>query len=138
MRRQRARETAFLLMYRMDMGHLNLDEAKECVERVPDVDIWQYSQKLAETVLRQQAEIDRILHAHSPEWSVERMSSTDRSILRLAVGELLFLRDAPVGVLIDQALRLAEKYGGEESSHFVHGVLGAILRDEPADVADPR
>lgn len=138
MRRQKARETAFLLLYRMDMGHLSLEEAMECVERVPDADIWQYSQKLTNTVCQQQEEIDRILQAHSPQWSVERMSSTDRSILRLAVGELLFLQDAPVRVLIDQALHLTEKYGGEESCHFVHGVLGAILRDEQADVADPR
>jgi N utilization substance protein B len=138
MRRQKARETAFLLLYRMDMGHLSLEEAMECVERVPDADIWQYSQKLVKTVQQEQATIERILQAHSPQWSVERMSSTDRSILRLVVGELLFLRDAPVGVLIDQALRLSEKYGGEESSRFVHGVLGAIVRDEPENVADPR
>jgi N utilization substance protein B len=136
MRRQKARETALLLLYRMDMGGLTLEDAIECVEKKPDGDIWQFALELAEAVTAHRSEIDQALEAHSPEWRVERMTSTDRSLLRLVTGELLFLRDTPRAVLVDQALKLAEKFGGLESTHFVHGVLGAIMRDEHEDRPD--
>lgn len=79
------------------------------------------------------AEIDRELEAHLENWRLERLSSIDRGILRLAAVELLFFDDVPPRVAIQEAIHLAEAYGGDESSRFVNGVLDALYRRAAVD-----
>jgi N utilization substance protein B len=80
------------------------------------------------------ADIDARLEDAAQNWSVERMASLDRDVMRLAVGELLWATDSPVEVVINEAVELAKKYGTPDSGRFVNGVLarfapeGARLR----------
>ncbi|MEB3224034.1 MAG: transcription antitermination factor NusB [Candidatus Sericytochromatia bacterium] len=69
------------------------------------------------------AEIDARLQDAAQNWSVDRMASLDRDVLRLAVGELLWASDTPVEVVINEAVELAKKYGTQDSGRFVNGVL---------------
>lgn len=69
------------------------------------------------------AEIDKRLEEAAQNWSVERMASLDRDVLRIAVGELLWAKDVPVEVAINEAVELAKKYGTPDSGRFVNGVL---------------
>lgn len=133
MRRQKARETAFLLFFRMDMGRLTLEEAKEFVEKKPDPDIWEYALWLAKGTQENLSEIDGIISSHSHDWELDRMVSTDRNILRLAVFELLHGKDVPPAVITDQALKLANKFGTPTSAKFINGILGAILRERSGE-----
>lgn len=133
MRRQKARETAFLLLYRMDMGRLTLEEASEFVEKRPDPDIWDYALNLAKGALENLSEIDRLISHHSHGWELDRMVSTDRNILRLAVFELLYGKEIPPAVITDQALKLANKFGTPTSAKFINGILGAILREKSGE-----
>ena len=73
-------------------------------------------------------EIDRILQELLENWRLERLSSIDRQVLRLAAAEILYLDDIPPRVSIQEAIRVAETYGGDESVRFVNGVLDALLR----------
>ena len=68
-------------------------------------------------------EIDTLINSKAKGWTTERMGKVDLSILRLAVYELLFDEEIPQGVAINEAVELAKKYGQEESSAFVNGVL---------------
>lgn len=84
---------------------------------------------LAEGALAHQAEIDRYIGRVAPAFPVDQMPLTDRTALELAVCELLYLRDAPVKVIINEAVELAKTYGGENSGRFVNGVLGTIAEN---------
>jgi len=74
------------------------------------------------------AESDRLIVAHAQNWRLERMSAVDRNILRLAVYELLD-NQAPVPVIIDEALEIARRFSGEESVPFINGVLDAVRKE---------
>ena len=73
-------------------------------------------------------EIDAKLNAVSSGWKTTRMSKVDLSILRLAVYEMLYDDAIPVGVAINEAVEMAKKYGGEDSSSFINGILGKLAR----------
>ncbi len=75
-------------------------------------------------------EIDAILNETSKGWKTSRMSTVDLCILRLAVYEMLFDEEIPVGVAINEAVELAKRYGGEDSGSFVNGILGKIAKSE--------
>ncbi|HEY9720748.1 MAG TPA: transcription antitermination factor NusB [Oscillatoriaceae cyanobacterium] len=78
-------------------------------------------------------DVDKRLAEAAKNWSVERMASLDRDILRLAVAELLYVREVPVEVAINEAVELAKKYGTQDSGRFVNGVLSRFA-DEAAAV----
>ncbi len=73
-------------------------------------------------------EIDRLLDETSVGWTTSRMSRVDLAILRLGAYELLYDETIPTGVAINEAVLLAKKFGGEDSSSFINGILGKIQR----------
>lgn len=81
-------------------------------------------------------ELDQVLNEYSRGWKTSRMSRVDLTALRLAVYELKFEEDMPVGVAINEAVELAKCFGGEDSGSFVNGVLGKIVsgrKDDPVE-----
>jgi N utilization substance protein B len=81
---------------------------------------------------------DELLVAHAAGWPIDRMQPVDRSILRLGVFELLQRSEVPPAVAISEALVLAARFGGNESTAFVNGVLDAVRRAMlPGDAAKP-
>ena len=94
-----------------------------------------FTRALVEGVSDHLDEIDRTIAAHSEGWTVDRMASVDRTVLRVAAYELAFGRDVPVGVAIDEAVRAAKDLSTEDSGRFVNGVLGKIARELDPDQA---
>ena len=77
-------------------------------------------------------EVDRALLDALENWRMDRLSALDRGVLRLAAVELLHVDEVPPKVTIQEAIRLAEQYGGQDSPRFVNGVLDALYkRDRP-------
>lgn len=76
-------------------------------------------------------EIDSMIREAADNWRLERLTRVDRCILRLGVAELLFVEDVPPKVAIQEAIRLAGQYGGDQSPRFVNGVLDAIYKAHP-------
>jgi transcription antitermination protein NusB len=87
-----------------------------------------FTRELVEGVGDHLSELDREIGARSEGWSVDRMASVDRTILRVAAYELLVGRQTPVGAAIDEAVRAAKELSTEDSGRFVNGVLGKIAR----------
>lgn len=86
-----------------------------------------YAQQLIGGVQEARAAIDSLLEEYSENWTVERMPSLDRAVLRLACYEMACVDEVPVSVAINEAVDLAKEFGGEDESHrFVNGVLGRI------------
>jgi len=85
--------------------------------------------------------IDRALQGALQNWRLDRLSALDRGVLRIGAAELLHMEDVPPKVAIQEAIRLAEAYGGDESPRFVNGVLDALYKQahgEPAGEAEAR
>ncbi len=81
-------------------------------------------------VVSHKDEIDKLLNEASEGWKTSRMSKVDLSILRLAVYEMNYDSDVPVGVAINEAVEIAKKYGGDDSGAFINGVLGKIAKEK--------
>lgn len=104
-----------------------LIETGRCLEE--DGPLSDYAIALIKGVEEKMGDIDARLEESSDNWSVSRMPVVDRSILRIAVYEMLYVDDVPVSVAINEAVELAKAFGGEdESPRFVNGVLGKIAR----------
>jgi transcription antitermination protein NusB len=90
-----------------------------------------YMEKLLDGILGKQSELDLIITKAAPEWPIERISPVDRNILRLGLFELLFAdrKEVPAKVAINEAIELAKQFGGDNSSRFVNGVLGAVYKE---------
>ncbi len=90
-----------------------------------------FMEKLLTGVLGKQPELDLVIGKAAPEWPIDRISPVDRNILRLGLFELLFSErsEVPAKVAINEAIELAKQFGGENSSRFVNGVLGAVYKE---------
>ncbi len=86
---------------------------------------------LAELVLKKTSIIDEIIKKAAPDWPLEKISVVDRNILRIGLTELLFgdRNEVPPKVAINEAIELAKTFGGENSSKFINGVLGAVYKE---------
>jgi N utilization substance protein B len=87
-----------------------------------------YVELLLETLQDNLPDVDRALKTSLENWRLERLSVMDRSILRLAATEMLFLEEIPPKVSIQEGIHLAEAYGGKDSPRFVNGVLDALFK----------
>lgn len=109
-------------------------ESGRCIEQ--DEPLSDYALKLIKGVEENRALIDEQLESTSENWTVARMPILDRTILRLATYEMLFVKDVPISVSINEAVELAKDFGGEEDSpRFVNGVLGRIAKRIEAEKA---
>jgi len=88
-----------------------------------------FGRELVEGVAARAAEIDELLGRFAEEWTVERMTALDRTILRVACFEVLHRPDIPTAVAIDEAVEAAKTLSTEESAGFVNGILGRIARE---------
>ena len=85
-----------------------------------------FSKELVLGVCDKTKELDQLLSLASKNWRIERMPGLDRSILRLAIFELLFMTDIPPKVSINEAVEMGKKFGSEDSGSFINGVLDNI------------
>jgi N utilization substance protein B len=129
--RRRGRELVFRLLYQADLTHdsiATLWKAAREAERLPG-EADEYVDALVGALEDDLPELDRRIGLALERWNFERLAATDRSVLRLAMAELVHLPGTPARVLIDEAVAIARKYGREESGKFVNGVLDRLARD---------
>jgi N utilization substance protein B len=86
----------------------------------------EYIREKAQKVAEKAQEIDALLNTHTTGWKTSRMNKVDLTILRLAVYEMKWDEDVPVGVAIDEAVELAKKYSSDEGPAFVNAVLAKL------------
>lgn len=105
-----------------DITALNIEQF------APGMEDKQFVLSLVDGVEKSLPAIDAIIVETAPEWPLEQISSIDRSVLRLGVYELQFLKEVPPKVAINEAVELAKTFGGESSGKFVNGVLGTLFK----------
>lgn len=90
-------------------------------------DVKEYINKIANEFKAHKDEIDEQIKKFAFGWDINRLVKMDKDILRIAICELLYVKDAPVKVVIDEAVELAKKYSTDDSSTFVNGILGKVV-----------
>jgi len=125
MKRRIAREKALQSIFQIDM---NETSPKDAIDYVLDGEASDdYLEKLVEGVTEHIEEMDSILTKHLEKWTVDRLATVDRNILRVAVYEMIHCKeDVPVNVVINEALEIAKIYGDESSSKFINSVLSKV------------
>ena len=131
--RRIAREVALQSLFQIDFNSCEAEVAVDAAlteheeENAPKAR--DYALLLVQVVLDNKEAIDARLGEYAIDWTVERMSATDRNILRVAVYEMLFAEQAVAcGIAINEAVEVAKAYGTEESPRFVNGVLGKLAK----------
>lgn len=88
-----------------------------------------FSEKLIKGVFDNLSQIDTYIKKYAPQWPIKQITLVDRNILRIGIFELIFLKETPPKVAINEAIEVAKTFGGHTSGKFVNGVLGAIYED---------
>ncbi len=124
---------------RFDMAEVLARNIRRYSEMVDDRE---FIERLVKGVNAHQQELDDVLQPVAPDWPIAHIARMDRIVLRIGVYELLHEKDVPPKVVINEAVELAKAFGGENSSKFVNGVLGTVLRnkeeaDKPTEKVKP-
>jgi N utilization substance protein B len=122
LRRRTARKQAFLALYQSDINERPLEDTLR-LWRLYRGEFEEYALSLTEGVAREREDLDARLSEVSIGWTVRRMSAVDRTILRLALYEMLYVEDVPPDVAINEAVELATGFSGDEAPAFIGGVL---------------
>lgn len=124
MKRHAAREKAFQLLFQLDLNDI---EPQSEEEEQTNQD--EFLQEVVTGVASNQQKIDMIIAENLQNWSLSRVATVERTILRIAVYEIHYLEEIPTKVSINEAVELAHKYGDEKSGRFVNGVLSRITEN---------
>jgi len=134
--RQRSRQVALQALYARDFAHPQQADGgagiQELFERLAqNFDLPEgardFALKLVSGTTSELSDIDELLAANAINWKISRMAAVDRNVLRLGIYELT-KTDTPVSVILDEAIQLARRFGGESSPSFVNGVLDAVAK----------
>jgi len=133
--RRKARKRALDVLFEADLRGTDVAEllTERTAEAAPPVA--PYAQQLVEGVVAHQDEIDGLISEHARDWTLPRLPGVDRALLRIAIYEVLYCPDVPNAVAIDEAVELAKSLSTDESPNFLNGVLGAVVRARPIELA---
>jgi N utilization substance protein B len=134
--RHLSRSIVLQSLFEWDLNNIEKSAVHEALRRnveefAPHKSDTPFMEKLLDGVLQKQKELDLVIEKAAPEWPIDRIAPVDRNILRLGLYELLFAdrKEVPAKVAINEAIELAKQFGGENSSRFVNGVLGAVYKE---------
>ncbi|MEQ1699169.1 MAG: transcription antitermination factor NusB [Ilumatobacteraceae bacterium] len=118
-----ARERALILLYEAESK--GITPSAVLAAQISPAD--ELTTLLVEGVETNQAQLDEQIAAHAKGWTLQRMPTIDRNVLRIAGFELMARADVPVAVVLDEAIELAKRFSTDDSGRFVNGVLSALV-----------
>jgi len=132
MKRRQAREYALQILFQIDftekkLGRRELDEFWS--DKKENREIREFAEELVKGTLEKLKDIDALIEKLAENWILGRMAAVDRNILRFAAFEILYRRDIPAAVTINEALEIAKKYSSSESAPFLNGVLDRLAKE---------
>jgi transcription antitermination protein NusB len=136
--RRKARILAFQAIYAWDSsggkatGLLDFDWLDEEKRASLDEEVASFAKLLIAGTLDSIEEVDKAITSHLQNWTFERLKRVDLAVLRIGAYSLLFQRDIPAQITIDEAIEIAKEYGSDDSYRFINGVLDGIWKAESA------
>ena len=138
MSRQQARETAFKMIFQMDVGKNPLEVAERTMEEALEEGVINkkersYILELAAGVAEKRDEFDKFIMAHSKGWTLDRINFIEKNLIRLALYEIRYMESIPYEVSVNEAIELAKRYGDDDAYSFVNGILDKARPPKTAD-----
>ncbi|WP_336635190.1 transcription antitermination factor NusB [Lysinibacillus fusiformis] len=127
MKRHEAREKALQVLFQLDNTDLTVEEAMGHIKGQPTNAFYE---KIVTGTAEHLEGIDATLEQHLEKWSLARLPKIERTVLRLAVYELLYMPETPKRVVLNEAIELCKTFGEDSSSKFVNGVLSKFTEQE--------
>jgi len=130
--RSKAREIALCLLYQIEISKADFHQViSQHLETNPQKqEVIDFFSLLIEGVVKNMQSLNTLIKKYVKNWEIQRMAVVDRNILRIACYELLFLKDIPPKVSINEAIELAKRFGDSDSPRFVNGILDKIYKTE--------
>jgi len=132
-RRTKGREVALQFLFSADLREDQPDAApfvRELCRKVSGKDdVYAFAMSIIEGCQQNLEAIDQQIQQAAANWSLERLAGVDRNILRIGAYELMYCKDTPTQVVLNEAIELAKKFSTRESGKFVNGILDRILKD---------
>ncbi len=130
-KRRKSREAALQVLYQWDVTRRDREKGLSRFKEhfLPKEEKDPFLEAIVQGVLDHRLEIDRLIERYSENWSLDRIASIDRTILRIAIFELLYREDIPPKVALNEAVDLGKRFGSENSGGFINGILDRILSE---------
>ena len=143
MSRQLARETAFKMIFQMDVGKNALEVAERTMEEALDEGLIKkrdtaYILELAAGVADKKDELDAFITEHAKGWTLDRINVIEKNLIRLALYEIRYMENIPYEVSVNEAIELAKRYGEDDAYSFVNGILDKARPPKTADGEDAK
>lgn len=133
MKRKRSREIAMELLFSMEISKNSYEETIECFVEDYEMDLktidLEYIKEVMKSVTDYKEEIDEIIKNSLINWTIDRVSKVNLTIVRLAIAEMLYINDVPEVVAINEAIELTKKYSDDKSVSFVNGALDKAFKN---------
>ena len=139
MSRRESRESAFKLLYQMEIQKQNPEEQirQFKMDYTVKENELEYFDLLVRGVCEKKTEIDSIYSHHLKKWNLDRIAKIDQTILRIATYEIMFAPMVPFNVSVSEAVFLSKKYSTDEARSFINGILGNLSYLRPDEPGDP-
>jgi N utilization substance protein B len=131
MKRRKAREYALQFLFQLDFLDKKIDSRdfeEFWSEKKEGKEIKEFAEGLVRGTLENLSEIDQMIERVTDNWLLKRMAAVDRNILRFAAYEIIFKKDIPSAVTINEAIEIAKKYSSTEAASFLNGVLDRLAK----------
>ena len=135
MTKRQRRENAFLLLFEASFRDDPPEVIYAAAEDVGEIEVDEHVRTLVEGVLDKQEELDAIIAAYSPKRAVSRIPRVNLILLRIAIYDLLYVKETPVNVAVSEAVDISQKYTYQEDTAFINGLLGSYLRSRSQETA---
>ena len=141
MSRALAREDAFKLVFEMKISDISATDALNYLYKTArkSNEMWaqdfvsaasrKYIENIVNGIEEKEEEINTIIESKLKNWTIQRISKVNLALLQLSIYEIKYMEDIPYKVSANEAIKLAKKYGGNESGTFINGVLGAVINE---------
>ncbi len=138
--RRRGREYALQMLYAMDLTDYQPDQDFAGFYALQDLnrDAFYYARRLVDGVHSHLHEIDPVLAKYAEHWKIHRMAVVDRNLLRLGLFELMFQKEIPFPIIINEALEIVKEFSDAEGTQFLNGILDAARKEFRPEETGPR
>lgn len=127
--RRKSREQAFIVLFEKSFNEdMSMDEIIQIAEESEIITADDFTLNLIRTAVDHLETIDEEIEKNLKGWSMSRISKVSLAILRMAIGEMMFNEEVPIGVSINEAVELCKIYASDEDKSFVNGILGSVAR----------
>lgn len=129
-KRRKSREQAFIILFEKSFNEdMTVGEIIDIAVEAEVIENDKFTESIVKAADENIAEIDKLIESNLKGWTMSRISKVSLALLRMAICEIKYFDDIPVGVSINEAVEICKVYGSDEDKSFVNGILGSVSRN---------